>query len=189
MAPIKAKLEGWNTRLPENHPLAIESTRLYAETYQRLVEIVTRICKAKNIGLAIRAKLESNGIIVEGSSVLQLSDRPVVYSDVPDLTDEVIAELDRYDQEMKARSAADVDGPWVDRPGQQTELLLRYKKLWTTPIVELSNAMLATFLRQRIALRLVVPEAQKRLDSAFVDGTELYDKELSESLHKAITTK
>jgi len=57
------------------------------------------------------------------------------------------------------------------------------------PIVDLSNEMLATFLRQRIALRLVVPEAQKRLDSGFVDGTELYDEELAESLRKAIPTK
>ena len=67
---------------------------------------------------------------------------------------------------MEKRSAADVDGPLVDTPGLETGLVLRCKKHWTTPIVELSNAMLATFLRQRIALRLVVPEAQKRLDAA-----------------------
>ena len=80
---------------------------------------------------------------------------------------------------MKSRSAADVDGPWIDTPGLETGLVLRCKKHWSVPIDELSNAMLATFLRQRIALAITIPEAQQRLDAGIVDGTELYDDELT----------
>jgi len=199
MAPIRVKPEAFDAHLDKkkqnlsfpviNRKEALSAeAKVYFDTYQRMNEIVTRICKARSIGLVIRATVDP----IDGAdrqSILQGVNRPVVYSNVPDLTDEVIAELDRYDDGMKAQSAADVDGPWIDMSGPETGLALRYKKLWTTPIVELSNAMLATFLRQRIALRLVIPAAQKRLDSGFVDGTELYDEELAESLHKAITTK
>ena len=115
MAPIKAKLEGWNTFLPDDHQLAIDSRRVYAETFQRIEDIVIRICKVKNIGLVIRAKLDPPDV-TDKSSVLEWVNRPVMYSEVPDITDEVIAELDRYDEGIKSRSAADVDGPWVDMP-------------------------------------------------------------------------
>jgi len=88
---------------------------------------------------------------------------------------------------MKSRSAADVEGPWVD-PGIETGLIDRCRRHWNTPIDELSNGMLATFLRQKIAIRLVIPEATKRLQSGVVDGTELYDDELREALARHTLT-
>ena len=94
MAPIRAKLKIYNWPIPENHELAIAQIRVLGETYQRLDEIVIRICKARNIGLVIRAKLDSFDA-TDRSSMLEIVNRPVVYSAVPDLTDEVIAELNR----------------------------------------------------------------------------------------------
>jgi hypothetical protein len=46
--------------------------------------------------------------------------------------------------------------------------------------------LLATYLRQKIALVLVVPEARKRIAAKLVDNTELYDEELEEALKHAI---
>jgi hypothetical protein len=42
--------------------------------------------------------------------------------------------------------------------------------------------MLATFLRQEIALVLLIPEAKKRIAANFVDDSELYEEELLEAL-------
>ena len=96
-APIRAKYEHIKKEevLPPYKKVALSAeTKLYAETYQRLDEIVTRICKARNIGLVIRANLDSADIS-DRSSLLQGVNKPVVHSAVPDLTDEVIAKLDR----------------------------------------------------------------------------------------------
>ena len=79
------------------------------------------------------------------------------------------------------KSAADVLGPWVD-PGFESGLIQRCRQYWTTPIAQLPNEMLATFLRQGTAVALVAPEARGRIEAAFVDGTELYDGELAEAL-------
>ena len=51
------------------------------------------------------------------------------------------------------------------------------------PVGKLSNEALATFLRQRIALELIVSEAQKRVQSGFDDNSEMYDGELSDALN------
>jgi hypothetical protein len=48
-----------------------------------------------------------------------------------------------------------------------------------------SNHVLATFIRQRLALGLVVPEARRRIAAGFVDGTELYADELSVAASEA----
>ena len=53
------------------------------------------------------------------------------------------------------------------------------------PVSELSNYVLATFIRQRIALPLVLPEARRRLDARFMDDTELYDEELADAVAAA----
>jgi hypothetical protein len=84
-------------------------------------------------------------------------------------------------------SVADVEGPWVDEPGGfQSGLIERCRRGWNTPIGALSNELLATYLRQKIALRLVVPEARRRLDEGYVDGTELYDDELANAVRIAL---
>jgi hypothetical protein len=84
------------------------------------------------------------------------------------------------------RSAADVVGPWVNTPGEESGLVRRCKEHWGVPINKLSNAMLAVFLRQRIALPLVIHQAQLRLAAAIVDGTELYEDELANALKFAL---
>jgi hypothetical protein len=81
-------------------------------------------------------------------------------------------------------TVADVEGPWVD-PQWESGLIGRCKRGWNTPVAELTNDLLATYLRQKIALSLVVPEARKRIAAGFVDDTELYDDELAEALKEA----
>lgn len=85
---------------------------------------------------------------------------------------------------MEHRSVADEEGPWVD-PAFNSSLIERCRRNWSVPIGALSNYALATFIRQRRALRLVVPEARRRLEVGFVDGTELDDDELRVAVDEA----
>ena len=85
----------------------------------------------------------------------------------------------------KSVTVADVEGPWVD-PGFQSNLIERCKRGWNTPVGELTNELLATYLRQKIALSLVVPEARKRIAEKFTDGTEMDDAELKNALKSAV---
>ena len=78
---------------------------------------------------------------------------------------------------MQNRSVADLEGPWVE-PELNSSLISRCRSNWSIPVSEISNYVLATFIRQRKALLLVLPEAKRRLAAEFVDGTELYDEEL-----------
>jgi hypothetical protein len=84
----------------------------------------------------------------------------------------------------QSATIADVEGPWVD-PNYDSGLIQRCKQGWNTPIDQLTNELIATYLRQKIALSLVVPEATKRLAAKFTDGTELYDEELENALKSA----
>jgi len=49
----------------------------------------------------------------------------------------------------------------------------------------ISNYVLATFIRQRVALALALPEADRRIASGFTDDTELYDEELANAVSEA----
>ncbi|MBC3807666.1 hypothetical protein H8K52_09955 [Undibacterium seohonense] len=82
---------------------------------------------------------------------------------------------------METRSVADVAGAWVD-PDFESSLIERCRKNWNVPVGEISNYVLSTFIRQRIALALVIPEAKRRLAAGFVDDTELYDDELANAV-------
>jgi hypothetical protein len=82
---------------------------------------------------------------------------------------------------MSQQSVSDVVGPWVESDFHSA-LIQRCKKFWSVPVCELPNEILATYIRQRIALQLVVPEAQRRLDSGSYDDTEIYDGELADAL-------
>ncbi|MGD9647687.1 MAG: hypothetical protein AB7U73_18390 [Pirellulales bacterium] len=82
------------------------------------------------------------------------------------------------------KSAADVLGPWVESE-IQSGLMERCRKYWTTPIAQLPNGMLATFLRQRIATTLVATEARKRIAVGTKDESELYEDELENALKDA----
>lgn len=52
-------------------------------------------------------------------------------------------------------------------------------------MAELTNELLATYVRQRIALPLVVPEAERRIAEGYSDDTEMYDEELANALEHA----
>jgi hypothetical protein len=79
---------------------------------------------------------------------------------------------------MEKRAVADIVGPWVD-PDFNSSLTERCRDNWLVPVGEISNYVLATFIRQQIALGLVVPEAQRRIASGFTDETEILDDELA----------
>ena len=83
------------------------------------------------------------------------------------------------------RTVADILGPWKE-PALETGLIERCKRGWNVPVNELPNEILSTYLRQKIALSLMVPEARKRLTEQFVDGSELYEEELENALKSAI---
>ena len=79
---------------------------------------------------------------------------------------------------MSNTRIADILGPWQE-PEFQSGLIDRVRSAWQTPIKDLSNQVLATLLRQRIATNEVLAEAVKRLKSGFDDETELYEGELA----------
>jgi hypothetical protein len=79
---------------------------------------------------------------------------------------------------MDKRTVADVVGPWLE-PDFNSSLIERCRNNWSTPVGELTNYVLATFIRQKIALSLVVPEAQRRIASGYTDETEILDDELT----------
>jgi hypothetical protein len=85
---------------------------------------------------------------------------------------------------MKLSCVADIEGSWVD-PHFDSGLIERCKRYWSVPVTELPNEMPATYLRQRIALQLIIPEARKRLEAGVDDDSELYDGELAQAFEKA----
>lgn len=70
---------------------------------------------------------------------------------------------------MTLLSVADVQGPWVD-PGFESSLIARCCAHWSVPVSEVSNYMLATFIRQRIALGLVVPKGRSQTQVQHCDS-------------------
>jgi hypothetical protein len=89
---------------------------------------------------------------------------------------------------MEGRSVADVEGPWVE-PNFDSSLVERCRENWSVPVEKLSNYALSTFLRQRFALQIVIPEGQRRLKVCFVDGTELDDDELANAVQEALNAR
>lgn len=86
---------------------------------------------------------------------------------------------------MNSRSVADIIGPWVDADWP-SGLVSRIKNAWNKPIADLSNEMLATFLRQQIATDIILDEAKRRLTDGFTDGSELYEGELAKAVGNTI---
>jgi hypothetical protein len=82
---------------------------------------------------------------------------------------------------VKSPCVEDIEGPWVD-PDFCSGLVERCKRYWKVPVTELPNEMLATYLRQKIALPLMIPEARKRMEAGIDDDSELYDGELAHAL-------
>lgn len=86
---------------------------------------------------------------------------------------------------MKSQSVAEILGPWVDSDWD-SGLVERIRQAWNIPINELSNEMLATFLRQKIAEGTILQEARKRLAAGFDDDSELYEGELAETVKNTV---
>jgi hypothetical protein len=84
-------------------------------------------------------------------------------------------------------SVADLEGEWKD-PGFPSGLVERCRQHWNTPITELPDLMVATFLGQGFAVEPMKLEARRRLDSAQPDGSELYDGQLAEALYRCPPT-
>jgi hypothetical protein len=89
---------------------------------------------------------------------------------------------------MKSPCVGDMEGPWVD-PDFHSGLIERCKRYWSVPVTELPNEMPATYLRRRIALQLIIPEARKRIEARIDDDSELYDGELAQALDKALLSQ
>ena len=85
---------------------------------------------------------------------------------------------------MEWKSAADIEGEWKD-PSFTSSLIDRCKESWHTPTVDLTNLALLTYLHERIALQVMIPEARKRVERKFDDHTERFVGELAEALHSA----
>lgn len=84
------------------------------------------------------------------------------------------------------RTLTDIVGPW-----QETDfdsgLIARCREAWKKPIGSLSRAELATLLRQKIAVRQLVPIAKQKLQSSD-DDSEIYGGELAAAIAHAEAT-
>ncbi len=88
---------------------------------------------------------------------------------------------------MKDKCVADVEGPWVE-PELNSGLIQRCRNNWSVPISQVTNHVLATFIRQRFALSITIPEAKFRLERRYIDNSELYDEELEVAVNEAPKT-
>jgi len=70
-------------------------------------------------------------------------------------------------------------GPW--QGNAHTGLMQRCKAAWDTPLVNLDDLMVATFLNQDIAVAQVLAEARRRLKTQARDGSEYFDGQLLEA--------
>lgn len=82
---------------------------------------------------------------------------------------------------MENRSVAEIEGAWKE-PELNSGLIKRLRANWSTPIGKLNNHVLATFIRQRLALDLTLPEAERRIAAEYLDGTEILDDELAHAI-------
>jgi len=86
---------------------------------------------------------------------------------------------------METRCVADLLGPWK-QPDFESSLIARCRENWSTPIFEVSNYVLATFIRQQFAWELALPEARRRIAAGYLDDSELYDEELFVAVSEAL---
>jgi hypothetical protein len=88
---------------------------------------------------------------------------------------------------MKDKCVADIEGPWID-PELDSGLIQRCRNNWSVPLSEVTNHVLATFIRQKLALSIAIPEAKSRLERGYIDDSELYDEELEVAVKEAPKT-
>ncbi|MBL8262848.1 MAG: hypothetical protein JNM58_10505 [Xanthomonadaceae bacterium] len=82
---------------------------------------------------------------------------------------------------MENRSVAEIEGAWKE-PELNSGLIQRLRANWSKPIGRLDNHVLATFIRQRLALDLTIPEAEHRIAAGIRDETEIHDDELATAI-------
>jgi Skp family chaperone for outer membrane proteins len=90
IAKLQAALQG-EIALKRKSFLDAEAVA-YAEAYATIETAVERAAKARDIGVVLRYQSEKMDV-ADRASVLQGVNRAVMYSDVPDLTTEVLTEL------------------------------------------------------------------------------------------------
>jgi hypothetical protein len=81
----------------------------------------------------------------------------------------------------ESRCVADFEGQW-SQPDFESGLIDRCRRYWTTPIKDLPDVMLATYINQKFALVPMQKEAQRRIDKGLRDDSELYEGQLHDSL-------
>ena len=86
----------------------------------------------------------------------------------------------RYRANLKL---SEIEGAWEGEC--PTPLVERCKASWETPLAELSDRMVATYLRQKLGKQFMLIEAKRRLDEGTQDDTQLYDGELFEAYENA----
>ncbi|SFW83152.1 hypothetical protein SAMN03159376_04299 [Pseudomonas sp. NFACC09-4] len=79
-------------------------------------------------------------------------------------------------------AVSDFLGPWND--GDETGLMQRSKDAWDTPLKNLSDLMVATFLTQNIAPEHLLIEAKRRMKEQERDDTEYFEGQLLEAIER-----
>ncbi|MFQ6559573.1 hypothetical protein Q7F05_26885 [Pseudomonas sp. Lb2C1-1] len=73
-------------------------------------------------------------------------------------------------------------GPWCgDSP---TGLMQRCREVWDTPLANLNDLMVATFLNQDIAVMQMLIEAKRRIKEQERDGSEYFEGQLLEAMKR-----
>jgi hypothetical protein len=84
----------------------------------------------------------------------------------------------------ETRCVADFEGEW-SQPDFESGLIERCRRYWTTPIQELPDILIATYMNQKFALAAMQIEAQRRLDIGLRDDSELYEGQLRDALERS----
>lgn len=73
-------------------------------------------------------------------------------------------------------------GPWCgDSP---TGLIQRCRAVWDTPLANLTDLMVATFLNQDITVTQILIEAKRRIKEQERDGSEYFEGQLLEAIKR-----
>lgn len=79
-------------------------------------------------------------------------------------------------------SVSNLLGPWCgDSP---TGLMQRCREVWDTPLENLSDLMVATFLNQNIAVTQMLIEAKRRIKEQERDGSEYFEGQILEAMKR-----
>lgn len=85
---------------------------------------------------------------------------------------------------METKCVADFAGPWTE-PDWESSLIARCRTYWSTPICDLPDIALVTFLNQRIAHEPILQEARRRIAAGASDNSELFDGQRAEAAKRA----